>query len=66
MSKEAAKTGSEPTVLCALEQNFPIEKRVLVDELSYKIQPAEMRLFIKLLKPFMNMIASSSEKKRCT
>lgn len=62
MSKEAAQTGSEPTVLSALEQNYPIEKRILNDELSYKIQPAGVKLIIRLLKPFMNTIVRASEK----
>lgn len=62
MSKEAAQTGSEPTVLSALEQNFPIKKRILIDELSYKIQPLGVKLFIGLSKPFMNMMLRASEK----
>lgn len=62
MSKEAAQTGSEPTVLSALEQNFPIKKRILFDELSYKVQPAGVKLFIRLSKPFMNTMVRASEK----
>ena len=53
MSKEAGKTGSEPIILSALEQNFPIEERILVDELSYKIQPIGIKIFLKIMKPFM-------------
>lgn len=63
MSKEAAKTGSEPTILSALEQNLPIGERILVDELSYKIQPTGMKFFITMMKPFMKSVISASEKK---
>ncbi|KLU62415.1 leucine carboxyl methyltransferase [Peptococcaceae bacterium CEB3] len=62
MSKEAAKTGSEPTILSALEQNLPIEERILVDELAYKIQPISLKLSIKMMKPFMKPVISASEK----
>lgn len=62
MSKEAAKTGSEPTILSALEQNLPIKERILIDELSYKIQPIGTKLFIKMMKPFMKSVISASEK----
>ena len=62
MSKEAAKTGSEPTILSALEQNIPIEERILVDELSYKIQPIGIKLILKIMKPFMKSVISASEK----
>lgn len=62
MSKAAAKTGSEPTVLSALEQNFPLEQRILVDDLAYRIQPAGVKLFIRLSKPFRNALLRASEK----
>jgi methyltransferase (TIGR00027 family) len=48
MSKEAAKTGSGPAVVVAIEQNFPQGERIIDDDLAYRILPAGMRFWGKI------------------
>ena len=50
MAKEAAKTGSGPTVTVAIEQFFPIEQRIIQDDLAHQIVPFGMRAFIQLIR----------------
>lgn len=49
MSKAAAKTGSGPTALVAVEQSFPLNERILTDELAGRILPFGMNLFSRTM-----------------
>lgn len=49
MAKEAAKTGAGPTVMIAIEQYFPKEKRIIEDNLANQMLPSG-RAFIRLMK----------------
>lgn len=40
MARAAAKTGGEPTALVAVEQCFPKNERIIVDDLAYRIMPS--------------------------
>jgi methyltransferase (TIGR00027 family) len=50
MAKEAAKTGSAPTTVVAVEQFFPTDQRILDDELAYRILPFGERAFAWLMR----------------
>jgi methyltransferase (TIGR00027 family) len=65
MAKAAAKTGVGPTLSVAIEQSFPRKQRIIEDDLAYKILPAGMRFFVKLLKsePIRDLMISTTEKK---
>ena len=43
MAKAAAQTGSSPTMIVAIEQYFPEEKRIIKDDLAYRILPSSMK-----------------------
>ena len=64
MSKEAAKTGTGPTALVAMEQNFPKEERIIEDDLAYRILPLGMRFWVILTKirGIRNWIVRAGEK----
>lgn len=64
MAKAAAKTGMGPTVLVAIEQNFPVKQRILEDDLAYRILPFGMRIFVRLMrgKAVRNWMVRASEK----
>ena len=49
-TSNAAKTGSGPTFLVAVEQYEPPGRRIIDDELAAKVLPGGARLFIKLLR----------------
>ena len=51
MTKAAAKTGSGPMTLVAIEQHFPERQRILEDDLAYRIMPFGMRAFVWLMRP---------------
>ncbi len=51
MSKAAAKTGIGPTALIAVEQYFPIEERVVTDELAYEMLPLSSKVFVRMMRP---------------
>jgi methyltransferase (TIGR00027 family) len=64
MAKAAAKTGPGPTVSVAIEQYFPKKQRIIEDNLAYRILPAGMRIFVRLVKPepIRNLIIRTIEK----
>ena len=65
MARKAAKTGPGPTVMVALEQEFPEKTRIINDDLALKILPAGTRagIWIKLrLMPVVKMLRWSEEK----
>lgn len=64
MSKKAAQTGVGPTVLVAIEQFFPENRRGIQDEFSYRILPSGMKFFVNLMrfKSMRNWIIQASEK----
>lgn len=46
MTQAAAKTGLIPTVLVAIEQNYPKNERIISDHLAYSILPFGIRVFV--------------------
>lgn len=44
MSRKAAQTGPVPTMIVALEQDFPEKERIIHDDLAYRILPLGMRV----------------------
>ncbi len=64
MTEKAAKTGVGPTVTVAAEQFFPVDQRLIHDDLAHQIVPAGMRAFIKLMrfKAVRNWLINASEK----
>jgi hypothetical protein len=50
MTQAAAKTGSDPTVLVAIEQHFPNDQRIIDDVLAYRILPLGMRAYVWLMR----------------
>lgn len=51
MTQAAIKTGVGPMVTVAVEQHFPEDQRIIVDNLAYAILPFAMRAFVLLTKP---------------
>jgi len=51
MTQKAAKTGSGPTAIIAIEQHFPEGARIINDDLAYRILPLAMRASIRLTRP---------------
>jgi len=51
MSKAAAKTGSGPMTVVAIEQHFPKDQRIIEDDQAYRILPFGMRAFVWLMRP---------------
>ena len=64
MSKSAAKTGSEPATLVAIEQFFPKNNRVLFDPLQYRFLPWGIKTFVSIArpKPILNLMCRAAEK----
>jgi methyltransferase (TIGR00027 family) len=64
MAEAAAKTGIGPIATVAIEQYFPKEQRIIEDNLAYKILPAGMRAFVRLVKTesIRNWMIRSAEK----
>ncbi|UCC51250.1 MAG: class I SAM-dependent methyltransferase [Anaerolineaceae bacterium] len=60
----AAKTGSGPTFLVAMEQYEPPAQRIIDDDLAAKVLPGGERFFLKLLRiPLLrNWMINLSEK----
>jgi len=50
MTQAAAKTGSDPTVLVAIEQLFPKDQRIIDDVLAYRILPLGVRAYVWLMR----------------
>ena len=65
MTKEAAKTGVIPTVLVAIEQNYPESKRLINDHLAASMLPAGIRAFVWLTRfsAIRDWLVTSIEKK---
>ena len=63
MAKEAAKTGTGPTALIAIEQYFPRKERIVEDDLAYQILP-NGRAFLRLMqsKPLRTWMVRATEK----
>jgi methyltransferase (TIGR00027 family) len=51
MKRKAAKTGSGPTAIVAIEQHFPEGARIINDDLAYRILPFATRVFVGLTRP---------------
>ncbi len=49
-TKGAAKTGNQPTLTVAIEQNFPQEQRIINDTLAPKLYSGANRFWIQLTK----------------
>lgn len=49
-TKGAAKTGNQPTLVVAIEQNFPKEQRVIEDDLAAQLYSGSNRFWINLTK----------------
>ena len=47
---EAAETGLAPAFIVAIEQNFPDDLRIIQDDLTARILPFYLRLFIGLAR----------------
>lgn len=50
MSQEAAGTGLGPTVLSAIEQQYPRQQRIVHDDLAYRFLPPSMKLMVSALR----------------
>ena len=63
-TKGAAKTGNQPTLVVAIEQNFPQEERIINDTLAPKLYSGADRFWIQLTKisVFRNLIVGLTEK----
>ena len=63
-TKGAAKTGNQPTLVVAIEQNFPQEERIINDTLAPKLYSGADRFWIQLTKisVFRNLIVGITEK----
>ncbi|WP_101909446.1 SAM-dependent methyltransferase [Marasmitruncus massiliensis] len=64
MAKAAAQTGSSPTMIVAIEQYFPEEKRIIKDDLAYRILPSSMKGIVgqMQLDSVRNWMIQTSEK----
>lgn len=62
MTGRAGRTGAEPTVLSALEQNIPRDRRILVDALALRVLPWWSRALVRLAKPFMDPLLKAAER----
>jgi methyltransferase (TIGR00027 family) len=51
MTHEAAKTGVGPTTIVAIEQYFPMSRRIIVDDLAGSILPVGIRAFVWAMRP---------------
>jgi O-methyltransferase involved in polyketide biosynthesis len=51
MAQAAAKTGSGPMTMVAIEQHFPKDQRITDDDLAYRILPFGMRAYVWLMRP---------------
>ena len=64
MSRAAAKTGSEPATLVAIEQLFPENERVLTDLLQYSFLPWGTKILVGMLRPkfILNWMSGAADK----
>jgi len=49
MTKSAAKTSAGPTFVVAIEQSFPEDQRIVVDDLAFQIMPLTYRIFARIM-----------------
>ena len=49
-TKGAAKTGNQPTLIIAIEQNFPKEQRIIEDNLAAQLYSGSNRFWINITK----------------
>jgi O-methyltransferase involved in polyketide biosynthesis len=65
MTQAAAKTGSGPTAMVAIEQHFPKDQRIIDDDLAYRILPRGMRAYVWLMRldQARDWIVRASEKR---
>jgi len=65
MAQKAAKTGTDPTVIVALEQHFPERERIIKDDLAYRILPFRVRagVWLKLRLMSIDYMVDWMEKK---
>ena len=63
MTKEAAKTSTDPTFMVAIEQSFPEDQRIITDKMAYPILPLQNRLMVRLFnnKFIRHWLISTSE-----
>lgn len=64
MARAAVKTGMVPTVLVAIEQNFPKKDRIIRDDLAYSILPFAMRgiVWLTQISSIRNWVVGKIEK----
>ncbi len=64
MTKAAAKTGSGPIATVAIEQLFPIDQRIIIDDYAYSILPFGVRAYAWLARAdwFRDWMIRASEK----
>ena len=66
-TSSAAKTGSGPTFLVAMEQYEPPEQRIINDDLAVRILPGRERIFLKLLRvPLLRRWMNTLSEKQIT
>lgn len=65
MTQKAARTGSAPTTIVAIEQHFPEGARIINDDLAYRILPFGMRAYVWLtrLSSARDWMVRAAEKK---
>ena len=65
MTQQAAKTGLGPTIIVAIEQQFPEGARIIKDDLAYQILPFGMRAYVWLMRPSLvrDWMVRATEKK---
>ena len=64
MTRAAAKTGSGPVTMVAIEQYFPKEKRIVDDALAHHVLPSGMRAYVWLMRldPARDWMVRATEK----
>lgn len=64
-SSGAAQTGIGPTSMVAIEQQFPIDQRIISDDLASKILPVGYRFFVGLTRipVIRNLMIKATEKR---
>jgi methyltransferase (TIGR00027 family) len=64
MTQAAAKTGLGPTAMVAIEQHFPKDRRIVVDDLAHRILPLGMRAYVRLMRfdPARDWMVRATEK----